>query len=1333
MKAIVTMVMLALTANTVFGSEQVAVPEPPHPQADVSGLTLEGEIDGENIVFTLRLNVASKEKAVELPLVIGDVAYLDGSFPSKSKLIRRGDTYLLRLPRMRRSGSVSLTFASRPVEAGDWRRTMFKIPTSSTRKLSIICDRDDLEVVFPGALEVNREKTDDERTRVSAFLGISEYFEVAWKPEVRRLDSELVAACDANTIATANVGAMRLDSVLSYRIIQGRMSQLVLGLPDVNVTSVQGEDIQEWSIDTQEDGSSRLVVVLGRPKTDFYHLRVESEIALPEFPSQFNLPVVKPLDVIRHNGFILVGTDNAIKLQVIRAAGLTQVDQASFPAISLEGVARGVRVKPTRSAYAFQYASTPQALELSADDIVTSFTADERIVVSLTENELAFDTTIELDISEAPLREVTLEIDPDPAWTVTSVSGQNVAEADVDVRFEDEGRILYVPLKEAASGTVLFHVRMERTLENEAESFIVPRLHVRDAKSERGYIVVAADRGVRLKTTSMTGLRDVFTGSAPMRVKGAQQAFRFKSSAWNVELAMERTLPAIHSEVFHLVSLGEGVMYYSAAITYHVGSAPVQAFKIRVPEEVESVEFTGINIESWTRADDIYTVRLQSRTMDDYTLLVSYDQQFPYKSALLNIGGTETLGTESEVGYIAVASSISLKLTEAKSLPETMFRIDRDEIPVAYSAAVSDPIIASYKYVRSPHVADIRVEAYESEQLLGQVSDFTQLSTTMSRDGESVTTALVYIKNTTRQFLVLRLPEGADLWSIRSVESDGTRTDLLSQESQEGILIPVRRPRDPNTPMQLEITYAESHGNLGFWSSGLLGMKLQAPSLPETHGTFAKWNVKVPDGFTIARSGGNMTTENPVQTDAVKRVSRTTRRVFRAMLDGWGRYTIGHALVSEWEGRTEHGFTRAINLSEEKPPTLSLRVVPIWMGGAGSTRLMTAALAGGFVLMIPVVRRRSKLNLLALGLTFVIVGLAQASMTRSAMALFLAGLIMIAIIVFLSKGGLKLLWRGLGTIVRGVTWPIRTLRRSTVRKPGHRQPHEVETAAYDTTEDGPSPFESDNDGTTTQSGRDGFTSTLVLVVLTLILGLTSLSWARSIAMPPAPVVDVVDATIEGPSLDPDQEQSASIALTLRFSVPGPAMLPVIPPGGVLISSQLDSSHLDLVATSNGYILQINRKGTYAPKLRFRVPVVERDGQWAAGIRLPPNMKNRILLQLPEVDLDVTSPSAVVFRTAETNGMTQAEAVFGPVSDATFLWKPRARSAELEDAVFFSEVNTLVTLRSGVVDLNHRVRYQIAQGEIKDLQLMIPEGMTVTAVQAKIWPRGGSILISACWR
>ena len=641
------------------------------PPFTLSNLSVEGEIIGENVTFTMRFVADIEKKGVEIPLVDGHVAYLDDTFPSRTELRRDGSLLLLRFDRTGRQ-DVSFRFASLPVHDGDWRQTGFRIPQATVRKLDMRFDRPDLKVEFPGALRVSRGGENKDQARATAFLGASEVFSVRWKTQVRALDADLVVACAANTIASASVGALHLDNVFHYEVVQGGLKRLELTLPeDINVTRVSGEDILEWHIEPGAGARDRLVVDLNQVHESGYLLRVECDRVLPPFPMEIDLPVITPNEVIRNSGFLAIGTDSAVKLLVRNATGLTQIDRSAF--WSVPGEKEGDRALPARSVYVYQYANLPYRLRLSAEDIVTAFSCEERLVLSLSDREIGLDATVELDVRDAPAREVLVETDPN--WTVANVSGANVSDYTVYER--DGTRLVTVFFREAVLGRGLFAVRLERTLPSEAREFSVPTFRVRDAGAERGFVVLTAEKGTRLLPGINSGLRPVQTGSLPIRLPDAQRAFRFKTGDWQLALQIEDTAPSVHTEIFHLVSLGEGALYGSCSITYSIDGAPVRTLTLVIPETYGHVELVGRDIRNWSQDGEIWTVVMQEKSSATIPCLVTYDQPFQVEGDEIMVGRIARWEPTVRPGYVAVAGEASLGDTGRVERDPALMSIDR--------------------------------------------------------------------------------------------------------------------------------------------------------------------------------------------------------------------------------------------------------------------------------------------------------------------------------------------------------------------------------------------------------------------------------------------------------------------------------------------------------------------------------------------------------------------------------------------------------------------------------------------------------------------------------
>ena len=591
------------------------------PEFHVQQLQLTGTIHDDQAVFTLTAVIFVDSRASVVPLLTGDIALLDFHVPGKSKLVRHKNGFAL-TTKKRGVHHVEITFASLAQEQEAWRISNFEIPQSPVRELVMTLDRQDMEIRFPDAVKVERSESNDGTLTVKAFLASHSQVQVKWKPELFQLEGELVLSCENRTIVSAQTGALHLKSQFTYHIVQGELHQLRLRIPaDLHVTQVLGEDMLAWRLDDSSEAGHILAVDLNQPQKNTYALTIHSEKILPTFPIDVSLPNILPLDVLRTSGFLMVGTDSAIKLLIKNAAGLTQINQDAFPT-TLDTK----RHSFARSSFAYQFANMPFQMDLEISDIVTTVTCEEQLVVNQQDQDLTLDATLELDIRDAPTHEIRIRTSD--SWTVAYVKGNRVTDYEVHDKGTDRDITIY--FSQETDGRILLNLRLEHTLDSNASSYSVPSIQVLGARAERGFILVGAEQGIHLSATQQQGLRHVQLGSLPSQVAGAQLAYRFKDADWSLQIGIERTPATLHTDVLHVLSLGEGTLYGSSVITYHIDGAPLRELHLHIPTSYQNVEFTGSELRNWQKGPDgSWTVSLQDKVSGDYTLLATYDLQLP--------------------------------------------------------------------------------------------------------------------------------------------------------------------------------------------------------------------------------------------------------------------------------------------------------------------------------------------------------------------------------------------------------------------------------------------------------------------------------------------------------------------------------------------------------------------------------------------------------------------------------------------------------------------------------------------------------------------------------
>ena len=803
-----------------------------HAGVVVKQVDLTGTIAVDELALKMNFEADVEQLPARLMVLGGAVIPTEIVLPRGAEMVQEEGTYFLEFGK-KGTQKVSIEFEAKVLTEGQRRAASFSVPEATIRQITLQTEKAGYKVEVGDVPQV--QKIDD--THVKAFLPGTGLIRLGWSPELEKLSGELVASCDSILVGSAKVGALQLQGRYFYTLPQGRMKELSMKLPSgLNIIQVTGVDLLSWDV-REQDGARQLLVELSRPHEKEYTLTIQAEQSLPAFPCSFDFPVIEPLGVIRANGVVLVGTDSTIKLLVDELGGLTQVepDAVSWAGMDL----------PQRGLYAYMYANMPFNMKLSADNIVTALHAQDQLVLALSENDASLEARVDLEVRDAPAREVEVEVSKD--WTVTGVSGQNVS--DYDVRDREDSRWIKVYFKQAVDSRALLQVRLEKNLPEDASGFDMPLFRVDGARSERGFMVLRGDIGTRLEGTDLEGLREVNTGSLPVRIADARQAFRFKRSDWTGRVSIRKEQASIHAESFQLFSLGESGVFGSSLMTYNIANAPTRSFTLKIPSVYRNVEIHGRDIRNWTQDGERWTVHLQQKVIGDYTLLVTYDHPAKYQGEELAVGGVQTLEVENETGYIALAGAANLSLAEEIRFSPAVLSIDADEIPEEYALLVNDPIMQAYKYVAATHEAQVRIKRFATQPLLTQVADHITLNTTISKEGEAVTVAVYHVKNTDQQYLPIRLPELALLWTVKVNES---KIQVLDQGDGQ-ILVPVERHRDPNAPLKIEVTYAEQLNK-----PGLFGwMEFRSPQV-DTQSVFAQWSFLLPEGKRLFAAKGNM-------------------------------------------------------------------------------------------------------------------------------------------------------------------------------------------------------------------------------------------------------------------------------------------------------------------------------------------------------------------------------------------------------------------------------------------------------------------------------------------
>ena len=721
---ITLLVLLSCSASAVLAKV-------PDDTTTVSDLSLSGLIDGRNITFTLSCDVETRQNDQRMALLAGDVVLDRIESPKGGYRIQydpADKSYRIEWPR-RGTRRLAVVFVVRPRVFKDtnWHEATFQVPASRYRRLQVVCARTDIQVQFPNAMRVERSVVDG-RLVMTAVQGPGQDFQVRWKPHVQKLDAELVMSSEVNTIVTAGPAALRVDSLFEFDVSQGSVQNVTFDMPaGLRVTHVRGAHVRDWSVADEVD-KAVLTVTLTEPQSEHYRIQVQAQIAIAGLPAEISVPAICPADGVRTGGQLAAGTNSAIALVVEDTSGLSQIDVSAFQRAVIDE--QHPRPLPNGKGFYYNFAGGSYRMHLALKDMVPVFDAAVRGVLRVLDDNLSIDLQVELDVRDAPLRDVVLHMPP--GYLAAEVSGEAVGDHSLDESAHgDAPSDLQIRFKQPVLGRTLLALRLELGHSPLHKTLKIGGLAVRGAQTQRGYVLIVPADGIDLDEPDQQGLRQVHTGSVPLRVANAAYAYRFRDTGWSLELSARPRPADVRVELFHLITLADGVAYGGIAVNYFISGAPLDELHFQVPTSLANVEFVGRDVvRAVAEGDDRlhYRVKLNRKVVGDYNLGITYTQ--PQRDGQAVLAGAITCDrVRSQVGFITIASHLNVQV-KAQPVPgAALLQIGREEVPANYRLLVNAPILETYKYVNTPHGLSLGVQHFERGSLLPVVIEVVDLNT----------------------------------------------------------------------------------------------------------------------------------------------------------------------------------------------------------------------------------------------------------------------------------------------------------------------------------------------------------------------------------------------------------------------------------------------------------------------------------------------------------------------------------------------------------------------------------------------------------------------------
>lgn len=271
------------------------------------------------------------------------------------------------------------------------------------------------------------------------------------------------------------------------------------------------------------------------------------------------------------------------------------------------------------------------------------------------------------------------------------------------------------------------------------------------------------------------------------------------------------------ADVATLLTIDRGIVRAKSNLRVQVANASPKELKIDVDAKLKVVAVTGKDIAEWTEAPagadrKTITVRLGTEIEGERVLDVDAERDLPVagkedagKETGVDFQPPSLIGATRDRGFIGVEIRDNVQATPAQP-GRNMQRIDVEELPDSLLAAARSPVLFGYRYDAPDAKLTLALTRNADLDVLVAMCDICEASTTYTPDGKSITKMMLITRNNLKQFMTLKLPEGAQVWSTFV----GDHPVTPARNSKGEVLVPLRKS-DPEDADDDDIDEGKSY------------------------------------------------------------------------------------------------------------------------------------------------------------------------------------------------------------------------------------------------------------------------------------------------------------------------------------------------------------------------------------------------------------------------------------------------------------------------------------------------------------------------------------------
>ena len=309
------------------------------------------------------------------------------------------------------------------------------------------------------------------------------------------------------------------------------------------------------------------------------------------------------------------------------------------------------------------------------------------------------------------------------------------------------------------------------------------------------------------------------------------------SLRWRPAPQIDAARPRVLVNDSTLLLVRDGVVEGQTVLDVEAQGAPIEGLSLSWQGQLAHMDVVCDDVISESTTDNGLSVQF-SRPVRTTQLTLRYE--VPAPDGQFRAPQLRARGADRQTGHLAVEVRGGAEVA-VQGDTDGVRPVDEDELPAGFPGVPGERRFA-WRYFGEAYSVALSATQYERGEVLQVAVESVFATTVWTRQGRGLTTLRLGVLNNADQFLRLRLPAGAHLWSAHV---DGRGVHPVTDEDQ--VMVPLRKSRrhgESLVPVTVELVLGHQGDGSGRFT-GVVDTLL--PSFDVVVGDL-RWDLYLPEG-----------------------------------------------------------------------------------------------------------------------------------------------------------------------------------------------------------------------------------------------------------------------------------------------------------------------------------------------------------------------------------------------------------------------------------------------------------------------------------------------------